>query len=47
MINYTWDDEVSELVRELNEKRIKKEQIIACFKQSGLIYVMYEEEEFE
>lgn len=45
MINYICEDTIVNMVRKVNEKEIKKEQIISCFKNRGLFYIVYEEKE--
>ena len=45
MLKFIWDTDIDDLLREANRENIKKEQIVTCVKQSGIIYIIYEEKE--
>ena len=45
MLKYIWDTDIGDLIREANREDIKKEQIVACVKQDGIIHIIYEEKE--
>ena len=45
MLKFIWDTDIDDLIYEANRENIKKEQIVACVKQDGIIHIIYEEKE--